>query len=210
MKRAFPISLVLLLICMSCIQEPEIDNLVKYMLVQTEYNEEFVNNEENIFDTYATFVIREDTIGFVSNTSETEYLTEGDVPGFVSPVVDAIRDEFAQGYQQVTEDANPDFAVNVIVLENFNYYQSYNYGYGYPGSYYGYYGYYYPVVTTYYSNYVTLLVQVVDAKNPNFNNEYPIIWSAYIGDLNATLDLTGKTLEAVDQAFVQSPYINKN
>src|SRR5688572_4127363 len=104
MKRAFPISLVLLLICMSCMQEPEISNLVKYMMVQTEYNEEFVNNEENIFDTYSTFVIREDTIGFVSNTSETEYLTEDDVPGFVSPVVDAIRDGFAQGYQQVSED----------------------------------------------------------------------------------------------------------
>jgi len=95
-------------------------------------------------------------------------------------------------------------------LQNFNYYQSYNYGYGYPGSYYSYYNYYYPVVTTYYSNYITLLVQVVDAKNPNFNNEYPIIWSAYIGDLNATVDLKGKTLEAVAQAFEQSPYIKKN
>jgi len=210
MKRALPINLLLLVICMSCIQEPEIGNLVKYMMVQTEYNQSFINNEENIFDSYSTFVIREDTMGFVSNFSDTKYLTESDVPGFVSPVVDAIRDGFAQGYLQVTEEDDPDFAVNVVVLENFNYYQTYNYGYGYPGSYYGYYNYYYPAVTTYYSNYVTLLVQVVDAKNPNSNNEFPIIWSAYIGDLNATLDLTGKTLEAVDQAFTQSPYIKSN
>jgi hypothetical protein len=47
----------------------------------------------------------------------------------------------------------------------------------------------------------------VDAKNPNANNEYPIIWTAYIGDLNYTTDLTGKTQEAVVRAFKQSPYI---
>ena len=205
MKRALPF--VLLLSAVSCMQEPETGNLVKYMMVQTAYNQEFINTNENIFDTYSTFVIREDTIGFVSNLSDTKYLTEEDVPDFVSPVVDEIRDGFAQDYQQVSDDANPDFAVNVVILQNFSYYQSYNYGYGYPGSYYSYYGYYYPMVNTYYSNYVTLLVQVVDAKNPNLKNEYPIIWSAYIGDLNATMDLKGKTLEAVEQAFEQSPYL---
>ncbi|HEU5292318.1 MAG TPA: DUF4136 domain-containing protein [Cyclobacteriaceae bacterium] len=209
MKRALPIGL-LLLTCVSCMQEPETGNLVKYMMVQTAYNEDFINTNENIFDTYSTFVIREDTIGFVSNLSDTKYFTEEDLPDFVTPVVGAIRDGFAQDYQQVTETDNPDFAVNVVILQNFSYYQSFNYGYGYPGSYYGYYGYYYPMVSTYYSNYVTLLVQVVDAKNPNFENEYPIIWSAYIGDLNATMDLKGKTLEAVEQAFEQSPYLKKN
>ena len=209
MKRTFPI-ILLLTACMSCMQEPEMGNLVQHMLVQTAYNEDFINQNENVFEGYSTFVIREDTIGFVSNLSDTEYLTEEDVTDFVNPVVDAIRDGFAQDYQQVTDDANPDFAVNVVVLENFSYYQTYNYGYGYPGSYYSYYGYYYPMVNTYYSNYVTLLVQVVDAKNPNLQNEYPIIWSAYIGDLNATLDLKGKTLEAIETAFAQSPYLKKN
>src|SRR6187402_418465 len=107
MKRILPIGLILIT-SVSCMQEPEMGNLVKYMLVQTAYNEDFVNEEENIFDTYSTFVIREDTIGFVSNLSDTKYLTEEDVPDFVTPVVDAIRDGFAQDYQQVTDDANPD------------------------------------------------------------------------------------------------------
>lgn len=200
-----------MLVASGCVPEPESIDLIRYMVTQTKYNQDFINDSENVFDTYSTFVIREDTMGFVSSLSEEEYLLESDVPGFVVPVVDSIRDGFiASGYQQVTTEDVPDFAVNVIVLQNFNYYQSINYGYGYPGSYYGYYGYYYPVVSTYYSNYVTLLIQVVDAKNPNGSNEYPIIWSAYIGDLNATTDLTGKTLEAVAQAFEQSPYINKN
>jgi hypothetical protein len=196
----------------SCMSEPEGYELVKHMLVQTEYNTDFINDTENVFDTYSTFVIREDTMGFVSTRSTKEYIIESDVPDFVVPVVDSIRDGFISfGYEQVTLEDDPDFSVNVIVLQNFNYFQSINYGYGYPGSYYyGYYNYYYPVVTTYYSNYVTLVIQVVDAKNPNGSNEYPIIWSASIGDLNTTTDLKFKTLEAVDQAFKQSLYIKQN
>lgn len=195
-----------------CEREPSMGELVKHMLVQTEYNAAFVNDTENVFDTYSTFVIREDTMGFVSNSSTKKYIIESDVPGFVEPVVDAIRDNFVSvGYQQVSTEDNPDFAVQVIVLQNFNYYQYLNYGYGYPGSYYyGYYNYYYPVVSTYVANYVTLLIQVVDAKNPNGANEYPIIWSAYIGDLGTTGNLTGNTLEAVDQSFTQSPYLQKD
>jgi hypothetical protein len=200
-----------ILVFSSCDLQPESGDLAKYMVVQTEYNQEFIDDDENIFDTYSTFVIREDTMGLVSTATDEEYLLESDVPGFVIPVVDSIRDGFiASGYDLVTDEDDPDFAVNVVVLQNFDYYQSVNFGYGYPGSYYSYYGYYYPTVSTYYSNYVTLLIQVVDAKNPNGNNEFPIIWSAYIGDLNATLDLPGKTLEAVAQAFEQSPYIKRD
>jgi hypothetical protein len=195
-----------------CYREPDVSELVRYMLVQTEYNQGFVTETTNVFDTYNTFVIREDTMGFVSNSSNRKYLLESDVPGFVKPVVTDIRDRFiAAGYEKVTTEDDPDFAVQVIVLEDFNYYQSINYGYGYPGSYYyGYYNYYYPVVTTYTAKYVTLLIQVVDAKHPNGLNEYPIIWSAYIGDLVATPNLALKTLEAVEQAFAQSPYLIKN
>lgn len=197
-----------------CLRSPETGELVKHMLVQTEYNTDFINQTDTVFTTYSTFVIREDTMGFVSNLSTAKYILESDVPDFVVPVISSIEDEFlGKGYTKVTVNDNPDFSVNVVVLQNFSYYQSVNYGgygYGYPGSYYyGYYNYYYPVVSTYSANYVTLLIQVVDAKNL-VNNKYPIIWSAYIGDLNATIDLKGKTLEAVSTAFEQSPYIRKN
>jgi hypothetical protein len=196
----------------ACMQEPESADLVKYMVVQTQYNPTYVNNNSNIFEAFSTFVIREDTMGFVSTRNSKKYIIESDIQGgnFVIPTVDSIRDGFiSKGYSQVTDNDNPDFAVNVVVLDNFSYYQTINYGgFGYPGSYYGYYGYYYPVVTTHYSSYVTLLIQVVSTTK--VGNEYPIIWSAYIGDLSATLDLRGKTLEAVSTAFEQSQYINKN
>jgi hypothetical protein len=211
MKKTFLFATVLLLFS-GCIREPENIELAKYMLVQTEYNEDFINANGNVFNAYATFVMDDTKMGFVSTrTPDKKFLEETDLPGFVSPVLAAIRDKVVQiGYTRVTEEEEPDFAVNVVVLQNFNFYQTINYGYGYPGSYYGFYGYYYPFVSTYYANYVTLLIQVVDAKNPNSNNEFPIIWTAYIGDLNFTNDLTNKTLEAVNQAFLQSPYMNKN
>jgi hypothetical protein len=195
----------------ACLYEPDAADLAKHMLVQTEYNQDYVQTDQNIFNNYSTFVMDDVKMGFVSTVSpEKKFLEEVDVPNFVTPVLIAIRDSVInRGYQKVTEEDAPDFAVNVVVLQNFNFYQTVNYGYGYPGSYYGYYGYYYPYVSTYYANYVTLLIQVVDAKNPTANNEYPIIWTAYIGDLNYTTDLTAKTQEAVVQAFKQSPYFKK-
>lgn len=215
MKNIFSIGslLAVVLIFWGCVREPDNGELVKYMVVQTEYNQNFINQTDTIFKTYSTFVIRQDTMGFVSTINDQQYITEADVPDFVQPVVNEIKNGFVNaGYTRVALESDPDFSVNVIVLQNFDYYQTvnYGYGYGYPGSYYyGYYNYYYPAVSTYTSNYVTLLIQVVDAKNL-VNNKYPIIWSAYIGDLNATLDLTGRTLEAVAKAFEQSPYIQKN
>lgn len=209
MKKIF-LALTILTAASACMPEPQTIDLIKYMVVQTEYNQDFVNDQSNIFDLYSKFTIRMDTMGYVSTLTNQDYITEDDVADFVKPVVTAIRNEFVDaGYTQVDKDANPDFAVNVIVLENFQYYQSVSYGgYGYPGSYYGYYGYYYPVVNTYYSNYVTLLVQVVSTTA--VNSKFPIIWSAYIGDLNATTDLKAKTLEAVTTAFQQSSYLLKN
>jgi hypothetical protein len=35
-----------------------------------------------------------------------------------------------------------------------------------------------------------------------------VIWSSYMGDVYSTLDLIKQSEEAIDQAFVQSPYLN--
>jgi hypothetical protein len=108
-------------------------------------------------------------------------------------------------------EENPDFALKIVVLENFSFFQTVSYP-GYYSGYYGYYGGYYgPVVDTYSSNFVTLVIEVVDIKNYAANgNKYNVIWSAYIGDLLTTYDRKNKILYAVDQAFEQSPYFSKN
>jgi hypothetical protein len=212
MLRALFFGGLLLLFFASCMREPEQVDLVKYMLVQTEYDTAAVDGNINVFNTYSTFVLRQDTMGFVSTVADDTILIDNSNFVFVTPVVDRVTEEIeAVGFDRVEENANPDFAVNVVVLENFSFTQTVSYPNYYSGYYSGYYGYYYPVVNTYYSNFITLVIEVVDIKNYAENgNKYKVMWKASIGDLGATLDLTGKTLEAVDQAFIQSPYFSKN
>lgn len=214
MRRALILGGLILLVSNSCMQTPEDAELVRHMVVQTEYDTARINGTGNIFNTYSTFFIRLDTMGYVFNDPEADTILVDPIKDgnyeFVTPVVDEVKDNIElAGFMLVAEDANPDFAVKVVVLENFNYYQAISYPY-YTG-YYGYNGYYYPVVSTYYSNSATLLIEIVDLKNYTTNgNKYVVVWRAYIGDLLATLDLTGSTIKAVNRAFEQSPYLNKD
>ena len=215
MKRAFYV-LILPVLLVACNTQPDTADLVRYMIVQTRYDLETVTSTSNIFNTYSSFVIREDTIGLVSTTSSDTILVDGrniNVPGgYVTPVISQVKQNLVNtGYQQVNAEADPDFAVNIIVLQNYSVTQFINYPPFYPGGYFGYFGYYYPFVTTYYSNYASLVIEIVDIANFSANgNRYKVIWSAAIGDLINTDDLRGKSLQAIDQAFVQSPYIKRN
>jgi hypothetical protein len=212
MKR---ILLVFIVIGLSgCALEPEIADLVKYMVVQTEYDDARVNDQENIFNAYNTFVLREDTLGFVSTYSNDTILMDSPSGGidFVKAVIGKVADNAEdRGFDRVEDDEDPDFAIKIVVLENFSFFQSVSYP-GYYSGYYGYYGGYYgPIVSTYSSNYVSLVIEVVDIANYADNgNKYVVVWSAFIGDLLTTDDRKNKLLQAVDQAFVQSPYFSKD
>lgn len=197
----------------ACMRPPDDADLVKYMVVQTTYDTAQVKESFNVFNTYNTFYIRLDTMGYVLNYPNADTILidpVGNGVEFVSPVVEAVTDAFETvEFQRVEENETPDFAVKVAVLQNFSYYQTISNAYY--GGYYGYYGYYYPVVSTYYSNTATLLIEVVDVANYVANGgKYVVVWRAYIGDLIKTDNLTVRTIEAVNRAFEQSPYISKN
>lgn len=197
-----------------CAREPEVADLVKYMVVQTEYDPEEINQNESIFNDYATFVLRQDTLGFVSTyTNDSTLLDEpGTRIDFVNALIEKVGANASErGFDRVEDTENPDFAIKIVVLENFSFFQTVSYP-GYYSGYYGYYGGYYgPIVSTYTSNFVTLVIEVVDIKNYAANgNKYKVVWSAYIGDLLTTYDRKNKILYAVDQAFEQSPYFSKN
>jgi hypothetical protein len=198
----------------ACIREPEPADLVKHMVVQTNYSVDDVNDTENVFTTYSKFLLRRDTIGYVfpqGDPSDT-ILVDGlnNMSDYVTPVVNLVETHVTNaGFTRTTSIDDADFAVNIVVLQNFSFFQSVSYP-GYYSGYYNYYGYYSPIVTNYYSNYATMVIEVVDVKNFVENGGYKVIWKANIGDLLTTVDLRGKTLEAVDQAFVQSPYFSKD
>lgn len=212
------IAIILLgLILTACIREPELADLVKNMVVQTKYDIKGASGQENVFDNFERFELRLDTIGYISPfTNDTLMLdasnTQTQLPRqtFISEMINEIKSNAeSRGYTHVEPTEDPDFAIKVVILQQFSMYQTVTYP-GYYSGYYGYYGGYYgPVVTTQASNFVTLVIEVVDIKNFDANLfRYKVIWSAYIGDLAYSVDRDTKIIEAVKQAFEQSPYFS--
>jgi hypothetical protein len=203
-KNLFLFCIVLLT---ACFDKPSSGDLVKDMVVQTSYDSTV---DFKIFSSYALPL---DTIGLVSNTTDATAI----VNSYSRSVVNAVKKNFdALGYHRVELNANPDFGVNIFVVNDLDVFQSViypNYYYGYPGygygAYYGYGGYYnYPYINTQVYNQAILVIEFADLKNIK-NGNAQVIWTANIGDLITSIDPDTKVLEAIDQAFTQSPYLNK-
>jgi hypothetical protein len=194
----------------ACQPEPDTKELIDQLAVATNYD------PETSFSNYVTYAIPTDTIGLVSNTSNDTIIVAGE-SSFPRPVINKIKTNLnARGYVQVDKSENPDLGINVLVVNDFNVFQQVVYpnSNGYPGNYYsGYYGYssyyYYPYINTYAYNTGVLIIEIVDLKNKTPDNKVKVAWDAYMGDVYSTLDLIQQSVDAVDQAFVQSPYIGK-
>ena len=166
------------------------------------------------FGGYSTYTMLLDTIGLVSNIASDDTIIVG--TSYARPVVNAVRGNLnARGYQFVERQEDPDLAINVYVLKNLNIFQQVNYfpGYSYPGyypGYYGYYGYYYyPYVSTQAYNTGVLVIEMIDLKNVTPQNTVRVVWNAYMGDVFHTLDLMQQTLDAINQSFIQSLYVQR-
>jgi hypothetical protein len=193
-----------------CQTEPDSAKLIDQMVVSTNFD------PEADFAAYTTYAIPTDTIGFVSNNSTDTIITspESTFPRQVLSVIRRNLDD--RGYVRVARNENPDVGVNVMVVNDFNLFQEVVYpgGYGYPGSYYsGYYGYgsyyYYPYVNTYAYNTGVLIIELVDLKNRTPDNKVKVVWDAYLGDVYSTIDRAKQSEDAINQAFIQSPYLGK-
>lgn len=193
-----------------CQREPDTAKLIDQMVVSTNYD------PEADFTAYTTYAIPTDTIGFVSNNSDDTIIVSPEST-FPRHVLTALRQKMSdRGYTRVNRNEDPDIGVNVMVVNDFNLFQEVVYpgSYGYPGSYYGgYWGYgsyySYPYVNTYAYNTGVLIIELVDLKNRTPDNKVKVVWDAYLGDVYSTIDRIKQSAEAIDQAFVQSPYLGK-
>lgn len=204
MKNYWMIGLVLAALA-GCQPEPDEFKLYDELVVSTNYD------PAANFGSYVTYSIATDTIGFASNQTNDTILTHSDSE-LVRPIISRIRDNMDQrGYTRVSVEEGPDIGVNVMIVNNLNMFQQViDPGYYYP-YYYGYSSYYYyPYVQTYVENTGTLVLQLVDLKNRNSNNQVKVVWAAYLGDLISTVNRLKQTEEGIDQAFVQSPYIGQS
>jgi Domain of unknown function (DUF4136) len=193
-------SLLFILILTGCLQQPDLKKLSGDMAVSTNYD------ENTTFGQFQTFYLRADTIGLVSNRDSRTAITDADASIVLPVIQEAVNQMTDHGYTRVNKTDQPDLGVYIFLLDDFNAFQQLVY----PNSYYGgysYYGYYYPYVQTSYSQFATLVVQVVDLKKFTGPN---VVWTVYIGDLYASQDAVGKSVEAIGQAFAQSGYLMRN
>ena len=210
MKTGFKLVLFGVVSALSaCHPEPDTKKLIDELVVATNYDPAVS------FTSYNTFAIPTDTIGFFSNNTRDTLLTASE-SSFPAPVLNAIRSNLAtRGYSQVNRNQSPDLGVNVVVVNDLDIFQQVVYPnyYGSPGYYSGYYGYsswyYYPYINTYAYNTGVLIIELVDLKNKTPDNKVKVVWNAYLGDVYSTLDLIPQTTRAIDQAFLQSPYLTK-
>jgi hypothetical protein len=188
--------------CWSCRPEPDGVELLDELVVSTNYD------PSADFSEYSTYVLPTDTIGFVSNTNskDTIRVYSSSFP-YPRKVIQAAQAELDNLFTRVSRDEDPDLGINIYVVSNLNLFQQvvypsyYSYYYGYSGYY------YYPYVQTYATNTATLVVEIVDLKNRN-NNQVKVIWNAYMGDVVNSLDFEQQSVDAIHQAFLQSPYID--
>jgi hypothetical protein len=207
MKKVWIISICCIPLFWSCQPEPDSIRLLDQLVVSTSYDEAVD------FSAYATYSIGTDTIGFVSNQSNDTIIIQKD-SDYPRPILQKmVANLDGAGYTRVEKNQNPDMRINVYVVNDFNisqqviypnyYYPSYyGYGYGY-GSYYA-----YPYVNTYATNTGSLVVEILDLKNVS-QNKVKVIWSAYMGDVYSAINVIQQSQDAIDQAFIQSPYLRK-
>lgn len=198
------------LFLLACAPPDDNMRLLDQLVVSTNYD------TEAGFSQYATYSMATDTIGFFSNNSNDTIIVQSSSSGYPRPVLARIQQNLQnRGFQRVDRNEDPDMRINVYVVNDFNVYQQVNYpGYYYPSYYgygYGYGGYYggYPYVSTYAQNTGALVVEILDLRNITPDKKVKSIWNAYMGDVYSTIDLIKQSEEAIDQAFVQSPYLGR-
>lgn len=198
-----------------CQPKPSDGDLVRNMLVLTSNYIPTTN-----YSSYSTYSLSMDTVSYFFNqdpdpkdtlqcfscTGNNHQL--GDYPRVIT---DQIKLRLDAKFTHVGAKQNPDLKVYVVIIENYNLYQSYSYypyGYGF-GGYYGGYGYYgggyIPTVSA--TDVADLYIQIYDLKNKTGSNP-TALWGCVISDLVASSgDLVNVTQRSIDQAFAQSTYL---
>jgi hypothetical protein len=174
-------------------------------VVYTTYDEDYD------FGAAATFAIPDKIVidVEVNNNGDTTYEYMKDI--YAQPLLQKMAANMTSlGYQQVSIDGNPDLLLMPAAMSSTTYFYDYWYCWWYGGYYPGW-GWYYPPYYTV-SSYTTgsLIMTLVDP-----NNDSPIgrAQSAWIGAANGLLSNStdiNRALDAVDQAFAQSPYLKTN
>lgn len=214
MKKIFPFFLLLLLL-VSCQKDPDTSKLSDEYVVYTDHSKD-VN-----FGTFTTFYIP-DSVMVIGNNEKPEFWNALETDEVVTTLVSGMN---ARGFERVADKDFADLGIQVSFVKSVNYFTNYNtspyWWWGYPGYswWYDYWGsswngWYYPYPIIYSYSVGSLLVEIVDLKaasTTSSNSKLPVLWTAYMtGLLYGSDQINAKlAVRAIEQAFVQSPYIKR-
>jgi len=204
------IALLAAAVC-ACQKEPSTSGLHKDYLVYTDHD---TSVDFSTFDTY--FV--PDSILLIGDDTKAEYWKGADAQQIVAEI--AARMD-AAGYVRTTEKEEADLGLQLSYVRRVTYFVGYDnpywwwyYPYYWAPGYWGdWAGWYYPYRVYYGYTAGSMLLEMVnlDAPGSDGGKKLPVVWDSFIGGLltdSQEVNLR-RTLDAVGQAFVQSPYLKK-
>ena len=214
MKKMISVLSVLfvLFLSTSCQKDPDMSKLDDNFMVYTDYDK-----KEN-FSEFSTYYIP-DSILLISDSKEAKYWKDDNALNIIDTYVKNMDE---RGYTRVEEKEDADLGIQVSYVEDSYYFTGYSNpywwwdypGYWYPGYWGGYWGggWYYPYSVVYSYNVGSMLAELVNLSAPTGQKEkLPVLWSAYMTGLLSGSNRfnTQLAITAVNQAYVQSPYLKK-
>ncbi len=194
----------------SCQKEPSTESLNREFLVYTAHDAEADFAQLNSY-----YVV--DSILLIGNHTKAEYWNDASSRRIVDEVIAEMNDA---GYVRVGDKSAADVGLQLSYVEQKTYYVGSNYPYWW--WYYPYYwqpnywgnwaGWYHPYHVQYGYTAGSLLIEMVELVTESETaKKLPIIWDAFIGGVLTSSERINleRILDAVEQAFDQSPYLDK-
>ena len=198
--------LALALACMlgvSCQKDPDTDNLDGSYLVYTNYDTDTDFKSINSF-----YVI--DSILIIDNSEKSNYWNNSNS----QKIVNAFEAQLATaGYEEAEGIDDADVVLQLSYINNTYYFTSFGPGpwwNAYPGYWnWGGWGWYYPYSFSYSYSTGSIIGELVNTNAPTpLDDKLTVVWNTYIcGLLNGNNLSMSRTMEAISQAFNQSPYL---
>ena len=210
MKKILLISAVILLAA-ACHKEPYLDSDNEYLVYTSP-------GKDVTFASFTTFDLA-DSLLIIGQSTKPEYSQSNNALALIQ----AVRTNMEKlGYIYTPDNPNADLGIQMTyVVKTERYVQYYNDpywwldypGYWSPGFWGNYTGFYYPYPVTYTYSTNALMIDMVNLTTPKTGTEaLEVVWSTYIGGPSTGSITTDVDLmkNAINQAFVQSPYLKKS
>lgn len=210
MKKILLIPAVILL-AVACHKEPYLDSDNEYLVYTAP-------GKEATFTSFTTFDIA-DSLLIIGQSKKPEYSQSANALALIQAVRTNME---SMGYIYTPDNPEADLGIQMTyVVKTERYVQYYNDpywwldypGYWSPGFWGNYTGFYYPYPVTYTYSTNALMIDMVNLTTPKTGTEaLEVVWSTYIGGPSTGSITTDVDLmkNAINQAFVQSPYLKKS